>query len=125
MAENCELITLVGEIDMTRSEELSGAFASFCASPSAHALVDLSDVSFFGSEGVGFLARLAQEARSRAGTVTLINPDDAVTRLIEITGLDGLMSSRVSLTRSGPAPATAPAGQGRPADLGLPAPGLR
>jgi anti-sigma B factor antagonist len=88
MARNCELITLVGEIDMTRAAELRAAVATYQESPSDDAQVDMSRVSFCGSEGVEFLAALLEAARTKAGTVTVINANDAVQRLLKICGLD-------------------------------------
>jgi anti-sigma B factor antagonist len=83
-----ELITLVGEIDMTRAAELRSAVEAFRESPSDSARVDMSEVSFCGGEGVEFLVRLLEAARTRAGTVTVINANDAVQRLFKICGLD-------------------------------------
>lgn len=61
MSNGCELITLVGEIDMARSEELDSVLATFRESRSVHAIVDMTEVGFCGSEGVhlltGWLAR--------------------------------------------------------------------
>jgi anti-sigma B factor antagonist len=127
MAVDCELITLVGEIDMVRTEELRTAVEAFRVSPAPNVEVDVSGVTFCGSEGVGFLARLAHEARTKSGTVTVLDPDAAVTRLIEISGLDGLIHSRLSLTRAGEdqARTTAPAGPDRRAVPGLPGAGPR
>ena len=39
MADDCELITLVGEIDMTRTVELRNVMVAFRESASVHALV--------------------------------------------------------------------------------------
>ncbi len=74
MAHDGEMITLVGEIDMARSVD---------------AVVDMSAVSFCGSEGIEFLDGLLECARSKLGTVTVINASDAVQRLIKVCGLDG------------------------------------
>jgi anti-sigma B factor antagonist len=82
-----ELITLSGEIDMTRVSDLSAAVTLFDASDAADAVVDLTDVTFFGSEGVGLLARLHRIALDRQGSVTLINPNRNVLRVVEICGL--------------------------------------
>jgi anti-anti-sigma factor len=97
MADDAEVITLVGEIDMTRSAELRTAVEGFRNSSATDVVVDVSGVSFFGSEGVGFLVRLFMEAKNRGGTVTVHNPSAAVIRLISITGLDEVITSRVTL----------------------------
>jgi anti-sigma B factor antagonist len=88
MTNGSMLITLVGEIDMSRSPELHSASDAFRESRSAHAVVDMSGVSFCGSEGVHLLTRLLTVAQSRGGTVTVTNPSDTVSRLLTICGLD-------------------------------------
>jgi anti-sigma B factor antagonist len=117
MMDDCELITLVGEIDMVRSAELREAAETFRLSSSANVVVDVSEVSFFGSEGIGFLVSLYKAVTERAGTVTLLDPDAAILRLIAICGLDGVIHSRVSVATVGQAqeqdPRTAPAGRSR------------
>jgi len=87
LSDDCELISFTGDLDMTRVDELRSAVDAFRDSTAVHAVVDLSDVSFFGSEGVGLIARLGQVASGRRGTVTLINASDAAVRVIAISGL--------------------------------------
>ena len=48
----------------------------------------MSEVSFCGTEGIEFLVGLLKGAQPNGGTVTVINPSDAVQRLIKICGLD-------------------------------------
>ena len=55
MAHDCELVTLVGEIDLTRSAELRSVVQAYVESRSVDAVVDMSEVSFCGSEGIEFL----------------------------------------------------------------------
>ena len=54
-------------------------------------IVDFSDVTFFGSEGCGLIARLHRVARQRGGVVTILNASPAAIRVIEICGLRGLV----------------------------------
>jgi anti-sigma B factor antagonist len=88
MSEDYALITLVGEIDLTRCTELRRAVEAYRQSRSTHAVVDMSAVSFCGSEGAHFLASLLQAAERKVGTVTLLNASDPVRRLMAICNLD-------------------------------------
>ena len=88
MAQDGELITLVGEIDMARTAELRALVQAHAESRSIDAVVDMSEVSFCGTEGIEFLLGLLKGAQPNGGTVTVINPSDAVQRLIKICGLD-------------------------------------
>ena len=90
MAE-AELITLSGDIDMNQADVLNAANAAFQRSTASSVIVDLSEVSFFGSEGCGLIARLHRVAQQRGGTLTLVNASPAVMRAIEICGLRELV----------------------------------
>lgn len=115
MSNDCELISFAGDLDITRVEELRSAVDAFRDSPALHAVVDLSDVSFFGSEGVGLIARLGHLARGRQGSVTLINASEAAVRVLSISGLHEVVRQE---RRFSPAPAA----RGWSAPAGIPAP---
>jgi anti-anti-sigma factor len=86
-----QLITLVGDIDMMQAADLRAAHAAFQRSTAPSVIVDFTDVTFFGSEGCGLIARLHRVARQRGGTVTILNASPAAIRVIEICGLRGLV----------------------------------
>ena len=88
------LITLSGEIDLAQVEVLRDAHAVFQRSAVSSAVVDLSDVTFFGSEGCGLLARLHRVTRQRGGTLTVVNPSPTAVQIIEICGLGDVIYER-------------------------------
>jgi anti-anti-sigma factor len=55
-----------------------------------HLAADLSAVRFMDSSGLGVLVTVLKEAREMGGTFRLINPQDAIARLLRITGMDVL-----------------------------------
>jgi len=83
---DCELFIFSGYVDASRVEEYREAVEVFWESSASHAVVDLADLAFFGSEGLEFVLCLARIARGRAGTVTLIDADDAAVLEIEHAG---------------------------------------
>jgi anti-anti-sigma factor len=91
VSKDSELIVLDGEIDMVRADDLHQALELFGSSVASHAVVDLSSVTFFGSEGVGLVAQLYKLALDRQGTVTLVNADRRVIKVLEISGLNDLI----------------------------------
>ena len=93
MAETL-LITLSGEIDLAQVEVLRDAHAAFQRSAASNAVVDLSDVTFFGSEGCGLLARLHRVTRQRGGTLTVVNPSPTAVQIIEIYGFHDVIYER-------------------------------
>lgn len=93
MAETL-FITLSGEIDFTQVEVLRDAHAAFQRSAASSAVVDLSDATFFGSEGCWLLARLDSVTRQRGGTLTVVNPSPTAVQIIEICGLRDVIYER-------------------------------
>jgi len=82
-----ELITLAGDIDLNQVEALRALHAAFQRSTAPNVIVDMSDVTFFGSEGCGLIARLHRVAQQRGGGLTLVNASPAALRVVEICGL--------------------------------------
>jgi anti-sigma B factor antagonist len=83
-------VTLAGEIDLDRREELRTMVMGFRRSSAADVEVDLSAVTFMDSTGIGALLRMHRTADARRGTVTLVRPCDIVRRILELTHVDGL-----------------------------------
>jgi anti-sigma B factor antagonist len=52
--------------------------------------VDLSNVSFIDSTGLGMLVGVLKEAREMKGEVRLVNPGREVRRILQVTGLEAL-----------------------------------
>ena len=50
--------------------------------------LDLGQVNFIDSTGLGMLVSVLKEAREKEGHVSLINPNRGIQRLLQITGLE-------------------------------------
>ncbi len=83
-------VSLTGEIDMDRRPQLRDVVMGFRRSTARNAYVDLSAVTFMDSSGIGTLVSLHKTATSRGGYVTLVQPTDITTRVLEVTGLGPL-----------------------------------
>ena len=80
-------ITVAGEVDIATVEELVTA-AEDCLSQDPRGLrVDLSQVSFIDSSGLGALVRIRNRARERGIPVELAEVPASVERVLEMTGL--------------------------------------
>lgn len=81
------LLRAAGEVDSYSGDRFRDAVAAVVADGAAVVHVDLSDVTYLDSAGLGVLAgahnRLAQEGRK----LIILNPRDAVYRVFEMTGL--------------------------------------
>jgi anti-anti-sigma factor len=83
---DCELFIFSGYVDASRVDEYREAVEVFWDSRASHAVVDLADLAFFGAEGLELVVCLGRIARSRGGTVTLIDADGSAVDAIEESG---------------------------------------
>ncbi|MCP3669496.1 MAG: STAS domain-containing protein [Gammaproteobacteria bacterium] len=58
----------------------------------ANLLLDITELEFVDSSGLGFLVGTQQEARKRRGDMVLYNPQLNVRALLELTRLDQIFS---------------------------------
>ncbi|MDQ1730818.1 MAG: anti-sigma factor antagonist [Pseudonocardiales bacterium] len=79
-----------GELDLetrtivlTRGTELLTAL-----DPGSQLVIDLREVSFVDSSGLGVLVALTNNAASLGCAVIMLNPSPAVSKLFDLTGLD-------------------------------------
>ena len=84
-------LVLTGEIDVARQRDLDSAIKQYRNSSQPDVVLDLTDVTFFSSEGIALIARLHKIAQSRGGAVTLLNPSDQVVRIVEVCGMNGFV----------------------------------
>ena len=92
-------VTLDGEVDLLRQDELQGLVLAFRASDDVSARVDLGAVSFVDSTALGLLSQLRNIALERGGEVVLVDPTPSCLKLLRIVGFDKVFV----IERSGPA----------------------
>lgn len=63
--------------------------------------IDLADVDFMDSTGLGVLIGALKRLRETGGTLVLAGTKPAVTRVFEITGLDRIFTIHGSLAEIG------------------------
>jgi len=83
-AEPQHRVTLDGEYDLTRKEEIAVLFAALDISEPVH--VDLTNVTYMDSTVLHELAAL----RLRCDDITLAGPSDNIRRILHLTHLDKL-----------------------------------
>ena len=66
--------------------------AQTCLEQSSGIGLDLGDVTFIDSSGLGVLVRLRKEADAQSKPFSLVNVSPSVERLLEVTGLDDVFS---------------------------------
>lgn len=83
-------ITMVGRLDTSGVNDVAVPLATLSGSKSS-LFVDMAGVTFLASLGLRHLLTAAKAMARRGGHFALINPSAAVTEVITITGLTGLL----------------------------------
>jgi len=82
------LVRLEGELDLASSWQLRRRLLA-AVSPRVRTVdLDLADVTFIDSSGLGTLVGLAEELRGRSVSVVVRNPSAATQRLLRLAALD-------------------------------------
>jgi anti-sigma B factor antagonist len=84
-------IMLVGEVDITRRDELRALAEEYEATTHPNVQVDLTAVTFIDSTGMGFLARLYRRATELGGEASVVGLSEMARRVLKITNLDHLL----------------------------------
>jgi anti-anti-sigma factor len=85
-------VAVRGEIDMSTSEQLAAAFAGLGSAKAVH--VDLGEVGYMDSTGLRTILAARADLEARGAQLDVVATSPIVARLIEITGLDELVSGR-------------------------------
>src|SRR5437763_7945983 len=85
------VVAVVGELDCATAPRLSEALAEM-AEPGRVIVVDLSDTEFMDCAGLAPLVAACEHQRELGGDLIVDAPTSAVSRVIECTHLDGMMT---------------------------------
>ena len=78
------ILRVAGSLDLAGGDLLEDAVSPFIAT-TPRVVVDLSEVQFIDSSGLGALIALHQRAADAGGELTLRNPSDGVRRVLDLT----------------------------------------
>jgi len=76
-----------GDIDITLAEELAASVDLRCNGQCPNMVIDLTNVSYMDSSGLGWLTRTQEHLRSEHGQLRIVLGDGPVNRLFDLTGL--------------------------------------
>jgi anti-sigma B factor antagonist len=86
-AAGVPIVSVSGELDSSNAATLEAAVAPVAATHAERLVFDLSALRFMDSAGIAVLVGVAAKVK----TVQLREPSDAVRRVIELTGLTGVL----------------------------------
>lgn len=91
------LITVSGEVDLATSPELDIAIIAAIDSGATSVVIDLSDVSFMDSSGLGVIVRALKRCREAENDLDLVITNERVLKVFGITGLDQVIPIHASI----------------------------
>lgn len=91
------VLTVTGSVDLaSRGRLLEAGHAALRREGCVGLVLDLEEVQFVDSTGVGAFVELATEAEDQGATFEIRNPSGRVQRLLEVTGLAETWAERQS-----------------------------
>ncbi|MFF4806293.1 STAS domain-containing protein [Streptomyces sp. NPDC001351] len=93
IGSDAAIITVSGELDVDTGLVLQHQLAGQVVHGRRHLVLDLAEVPFMDSSGLGVIIRAVNEVRSIDGSVSLAAPSQVVRRLLDLTGVG--MSCRI------------------------------
>jgi anti-sigma B factor antagonist len=85
------IVTVRGEVDLATSPQLRDCLTGVVEKSSA-VVVDLDEVGFIDSTGIGVLVGGVKRARSNGGELSLVCTQRRILKVLEITGLTQVFS---------------------------------
>lgn len=82
------VVSLSGEVDVYTSPALKERLIEAVDGQCSNILVDMSDVAFIDSSGLGVLVSGLRRVKERGGNMRLVCTKDSILKIFRITGLD-------------------------------------
>lgn len=85
-------IAVVGELDFHSAPQLRETIVELVSQGVVDVIVDLSRLEFIDSSGLGILVAARNRTAERGGSLLLRSPSAQTSRVLEISGLNRLLS---------------------------------
>lgn len=85
------VVRLEGECDMATAPQLQETLQQFRPPAVDQVILDLSDLTFLDSSGIGVIVAALKRLREADGELKIAGASGPVLRVLEITGLDGII----------------------------------
>ena len=95
------IIAVTGELDVHTAATLEKALTTSINAGDSRLLVDLSELAFLDSTGLGVLLKGLKWAQDVGGGLQVVADDDKIVKVFTITGLDRAVALAASLTEAG------------------------
>ncbi len=85
--DSTHVVSLRGEIDVLTAPKLGSRLFGLAEEGASGVVIDLSDVTFMDSTGIGVLLNALRHMTVRSCTMVLVCPTERVLRPFQVTGL--------------------------------------
>lgn len=85
---DCAVLRITGEIDVYTAPELRERVVHLIDNGTRHLIIDLSQVTFLDSTGLGALVGSLKRLRTHGGSLKLVTSTERVMEIFRITGLN-------------------------------------
>jgi anti-sigma B factor antagonist len=79
-------VRLSGDVDVARAHELQDSLEALVSDGHNRLLIDLSDVSFIDSTGLGVLLHISKALKRKRGRLAVCCPGESIRELFELVG---------------------------------------
>jgi anti-sigma B factor antagonist len=86
------VVEVSGEVDVYSAPALKDQLTSLLKSGASSVVVDLSEVAFLDSTGLGALVEARAATSESGGSLPLVCSQERILKLFKITGLDGVFA---------------------------------
>ncbi|MEW2267046.1 STAS domain-containing protein [Streptomyces sp. NPDC047853] len=93
------IVTLAGEIDHHTGGQLRQAL-DLAGAVRPRIVIDMNRVTFMDSVGINILIAAHQDIAAAGGSLRLAAPTDAVSRVLQIVGIDQIIECHPTLSRA-------------------------
>ena len=91
-AGSVPILAVSGEVDVYSAPALKDRIAELIQSGQTTLIVDLSEVAFLDSTGLGALVEARAETTEAGGSLPIVCSQERILKLFTITGLDGVFT---------------------------------
>ncbi|MBL8077728.1 MAG: STAS domain-containing protein [Anaerolineales bacterium] len=94
------LLKLIGILDAQGVGAIETKFAGYSTGDNTRVLVDLADVEFLTSIGIGLLVSTAKSVARRGGKLAILNPNENVRDVLQMTGIMDIVPIHMNITEA-------------------------
>ena len=96
------VVQVSGEVDLATCPQLRAQLIELVDQGVYHLIVDLEQVSFLDSSGIGVLIGALRRLREHGGSLRLTAPSPPVRRVLELTGVTTILPTSATLDEAAP-----------------------